>query len=80
MGRAQPRAKVQQVSRTLVSPRQVWDVQHSRIATVHREKMAESGCGCTQCWTLLYLLSEVEDWQHRLVINTALGQDAQTEI
>lgn len=47
--RAQPKPKIQQGSRTLVSPRQVWDVQHSRMAIVHMAKMSESGCGCTQC-------------------------------
>lgn len=48
--RAQPRVRVHQISRTLllVSPRQVWDVQHSRTAAVHVEKW-QSGRGCTQC-------------------------------
>lgn len=63
-----------QVSRAwlLVSPRQVWDVQHSRMATVHMEKWQRMAVAVTVlCCPSI---------QHRLVINTASGKDAQTEI
>lgn len=76
--RAQPKIKIQPGSRTLVSPRQVWDVQHSRMAIVHMAKMQRVAVAAHNA--LLSLHSEVEDWQYRLVISTALGQDAQTEI